>query len=91
MSNKKYTEEFKQEAIRLMQGRDESVSSISEKLGVTKNTLYKWNKTSNMSVIEGSKEGLIKENKRLIKALKLAEEERDILKKATAYFAKQSQ
>jgi transposase len=91
MSNKKYTEEFKQEAIRLMQGRDESVSSISEKLGVTKNTLYKWNKRSNMGVIEGNKEGLIKENKRLIKALRLAEEERDILKKATAYFAKQSQ
>ncbi len=53
--------------------------------------LYKWNKRSNMGVIEGNKEGLIKENTRLIKALKLAEEERDILKKAVAYFAKRSQ
>ncbi|MBW1615775.1 MAG: transposase [Deltaproteobacteria bacterium] len=91
MSNRKYTEEFKEEAIRLMQVRDESVSAISEKLGVTKNTLYKWNKRSKMGFIEGNKEGLIKENTRLIKALKLAEEERDILKKAVAYFAKRSQ
>jgi len=44
-----------------------------------------------MGVIEGNKEGLIKENTRLIKALKLAEEEGDILKKAAAYFAKQFQ
>ena len=87
MSNKKYPEEFKKEAIRLIRDRGERVSSVSAKLGVSKNTLYKWNKGSNIVEKEGDKDKLIKE---LSKALRLAEEERDILKKAAAYFAKVS-
>ena len=90
MSNKQYSEEFKKEAIRLISDRGESVSSVSFKLGVSKNTLYKWNNRSNRAEIGGDNNELIKENKRLLKALRLAEEERDILKKAAAYFAKVS-
>jgi transposase len=90
MSKKQYTEEFKEEAIRLIRERGESVGRVSERLGVTKNTLYKWNNRSNRAEIGGDNNELIKENKRLLKALRLAEEERDILKKAAAYFANQS-
>lgn len=89
MRTKRYTLEFKEEASRLVGMSGESVRSISKKLGVTRNTLYKWVKESKGEVIQGDKD-LIEENKRLIKALKLAEEERDILKKAAAYFAKGS-
>lgn len=89
MRTKRYTLEFKEEASRLVGMSGESVRSISKKLGVTRNTLYKWVKESKGEVIKGDKD-LIEENKRLIKALKLAEEERDILKKAAAYFAKGS-
>ena len=89
MSKRKYTAEFKLEALRLIGMSRENVSSISDKLGVTRNTLYKWSKESKGEVIKGDK-SLIEENKRLLKALKLAEEERDILKKAAAYFAKES-
>ncbi len=90
MSNKKYTKEFKEESKRLIRESGESVSNISKRIGVSKNTLYKWNKTKDRVNGEGDKEGLIKENKRLMAALRLAEEERDILKKAAAYFAKVS-
>lgn len=88
MSSKKYTKEFKAEAKRLILDEGEKVSALSEKLGVSRNTLYKWSKASNRVGIESDKEKLIKENKKLLAALKLSEEERDILKKATAYFAK---
>jgi transposase len=90
MSNKKYTKEFKEESKRLILEGGEKVSALSEKLGVSKNTLYKWSKASNRVKGEGNKEELIKENKKLLAALRLAEEERDILKKAAAYFAKVS-
>lgn len=90
MSVKQYTEEFREEGIRLIRERGESVSSVSKRLGVTKNTLYKWNKRSDRVGEGGEKDELIKENKKLLAALRLAEEERDILKKAAAYFAKGS-
>ena len=92
MPSKRYTDEFKEEAIKLIKEREESVSNISKRIGVSKNTLYKWNKSIDREVIlMGDKERrLEKENKRLKAALRMAEEERDILKKAAAYFAKVS-
>ena len=90
MPSKRYTEEFKEEAIKLIKERGESVTGVSKRLGVTKNTLYKWSKARNKEGLIVDNNGLAKENKRLTAALSRAEEERDILKKAAAYFAKVS-
>ena len=90
MSGKRYTDEFKDEAVRLIRDRKYTVAEVCEKLGVTPNSLYKWLGGRRAQKKEQSQSDLQSENLRLRKALLQAEEERDILKKAAAYFAKGS-
>lgn len=42
MSSQHYTPEFKDEAVRQIVGRDYSVAEVSEHLGVSSHSLYKW-------------------------------------------------
>ncbi|MBW1616602.1 MAG: transposase [Deltaproteobacteria bacterium] len=51
MSNIRYTQEFKEEAIRLIRNRAESVISLSKRLCATTNTLYRWDKESKIELI----------------------------------------
>ena len=94
MSNKRYTEEFKAEAIKQITERGYSVRDVSTRLGVTKHSLYAWLKNARG---EGKSEKgfdleqIHLENIRLKAELKRVQEERDILKKAAAYFAKASE
>ncbi len=93
MSNGKFTEEFKEEAVKQIKERGYKVSEVSERLGVSAHSLYKWLKQArgnNGRHGKDHEEALQKENVRLKNELKRVEEERDILKKATAYFAKTS-
>jgi transposase len=95
MSNKRprsaYTAEFKEEAIKLYES-GLGLSVTARKLGIANQTLDTWikkrqqGKTVSATAPTLSAEQL--ENRRLKAALALAEMERDILKKATAYFAK---
>ena len=93
MSNGKYTEEFKEEAVKQVKERGYKVSEVSERIGVSSHSLYKWLKQGRGNKGRHGKdheEALRKENLRLKNELKRVEEERDILKKAAAYFAKES-
>jgi transposase len=93
MSNRKYTEEFKSEAIRQVTERGYKVREVSERLGISSKSLYQWLRLARGSRGKHSQGGdkeLRQEIVRLKSELKRAEEERDILKKATAYFAKAS-
>lgn len=96
MNKSKYTQEFKDSAVNLcLENSDRSISSIAKDLGVNKGTLSVWvREYKNLNNIKSSKElkqeTLEEENKRLKKELALAKQERDILKKATAYFAKET-
>ena len=92
MSSKRYTEEFKVEAVKQITERGYSVCSVARRLGVTTHSLYAWRKKYG----EGSEQAAQKDDqqaeiKHLRAELKRVTEERDILKKATAYFAKESQ
>jgi len=89
MSKKRYTQEFKDEAVRLVRERKYSVADTSKRLGVSVHSLYKWLGGQRVHTQEQSQATLQSENLRLKKALLRAEEERDILKKAAAYFAKE--
>jgi transposase len=94
MSNKRYTEEFKSEALKQILERGYPVQEVSERLGVSSHTLYKWLKAirgKEKSKEAGNLEKVLVENARLKAELKRVEEERDILKKAAAYFAKASE
>ena len=90
MSNKRYTDEFKEEAVRLIRDRKYSVKEVSERLGVTTNSLYTWLGGIRAHLHEERQTDLESEVRRLRSELKRVEEERDILKKAAAYFAKES-
>lgn len=90
MAKPYYTDEFRNEAVRLIRERGYSVTEVHKKLGISKNTLYKWLGGTRAQKREATNADLQSENLRLRKALMQAEEERDILKKAAAYFAKES-
>lgn len=91
MSQKRYPEEFKIEAVRQIAQRGHPVAEVSARLGVSQHSLYKWIKEQQMP--PGQHKELVsqtEELRRLKAELKRVTEERDILKKAAAYFAKQS-
>ena len=91
-----YPLEFKTSAVKLAVESDQSVAQIARDLGVNDNTLYSWiNKYSNsyknnQNNMQVNNESCFEENKRLKKELTLVKQERDLLKKAAAYFAKES-
>lgn len=90
MASKRYTAEFRAEAIRQVTERGYPVSEVARRLGVSSFSLYKWLKGANKTPRLAAREDLRAENARLKAELKRVEEERDILKKAAAYFAKAS-
>ena len=84
-----YSAAFKQEAVRLTVSSGKSVPAIAKDLGVSAHTLYEWRRQARgegrLPVAEG--ETLEQKVKRLERELRLVTEERDIIKKAIAYFA----
>ena len=91
MSRRKYTEEFKVRAVRQVTVEGHSVPDVAKRLGVTTNSLYGWKKLYGESPERAAQMKTEQaETQRLRKELKRVTEERDILKKAAAYFAKQS-
>ena len=93
-SVRKYTKEFKQEAVKLAI-KSSSITHTAKELGIPVGTLHTsihvLKNKGNITTMEanGSKDmaGLIEENRRLHKELAIAKEEKEILKKAASYFA----
>jgi len=67
------------------------VREVSQRLGVSSHSLYKWMKLFAEPAPRASGVDHEAENRRLKRELARGTEERDILKKATAYFARESQ
>lgn len=91
MSSKRYPEEFKIEAVKQVTDRGHAVADVAKRIGVSQHSLYEWLKR--YSLPEGERlelQGQSAEIRRLKAELKRVTEERDILKKAAAYFAKES-
>jgi len=93
-SSRKYTKEFKQEAVNLAL-KSPSIVNTAKELGIPPATLHTWihvlkSKGSLATVDSNSGKdmsALVEENRRLHKELAVAKEEKEILKKAAAYFA----
>lgn len=91
MGKQRYTEEFKIEAVKQVTERGYSVKEVAENLGVAAWSIYKWKeKYSDKNKSDHKNIDLQRENIELRKELKRVQEERDILKKAAAFFAKES-
>jgi len=88
MSHKRYPEEFKIEAVKQVTDRGHSVAEVANRLGTTTHSLYAWIKKYGLDSAESNARADEQaEIQRLKKELKRVTEERDILKKAAAYFA----
>ena len=91
MSTKRYPEEFKTEAIKQVTERGHTVADVASRLGVSTHSLYKWiREAAQPAAVRHNQLSQTEELRRLKADLKRVTEERDILKKAAAYFAKQS-
>ncbi len=91
MSSKRYPEEFRIEAVKQVTERGHPVAEVASRIGVSQHSLYEWLKRYSLPPAERNElQGQSAEIRRLKAELKRVSEERDILKKAAAYFAKES-
>ena len=95
MPRRIFTEEFKKEAVRLFKDQDLTLAEVSRNLDIDQKSLKSWVALYDAGAFKGSL-GVTKLSpdqlriRELERELAIAREERDILKKATAYFAKLS-
>jgi transposase len=94
---KRYTREFKVEALRLVRESGKPVAQVARELGIQTNLLHTWRRKEENGVVpegafpgNGVVSGAAAENRRLRRELEQVKKERDFLKKAAAYFAQES-
>ena len=86
---RKFTDEFNAEAVRLVKEQGLSVSQVAKDLGLGLSTFSKWLTTANqLPSVESLSESEKEELKRLRKENHTLRMERDLFKKATAFFSK---
>jgi len=90
MKRRKHTNEFKQEAVRLSERSGAPIVQVARDLGICESLLHNWikqfgKKADGSRVSPDEREELI----RLRRENRILKEERDILKKAAAYFARE--
>ena len=88
----RFTDEFKRDAMAQIVERGYAVSEVAERLGISTKSLYTWKSQFAKSPrVRSEVAEQAAEIKRLKRGLVRVTEERTILKKATAYFARASQ
>ena len=88
-----YPPEFRADAVRLVRSSDRSIPQIADELGISGQTLRNWVKEADVD--RGASEGLTSDEKeelrRLRRDVKRLRMEREILKKAAAFFANEGE
>jgi len=94
-TRRNYTKEFKADAVSLVDEQGYSSAEVGRRLGVSENNVNRWvrqyrDKYESVSTDDLTRDQLEAELKRLRKETKRLEMEREILKKAAAFFANES-
>ncbi len=92
MSNQRYTPEFKDEAVRQVLEGGHAIADISNRLGVSTHSLYKWVNAVKPDATAEKDNQLLEAKSEILNLraqLRRTEEERDLLKKAARYFARE--
>ncbi|EDM46800.1 hypothetical protein MDG893_07230 [Marinobacter algicola DG893] len=92
MSSQRYPPEFKDEAVRQVLERGYTVAEVSQRLGVSTHSLYKWVKAVKPDKSDEQAAELVEAKSEILRLraqMRRIEEERDILKKAARYFARE--
>lgn len=88
---KKISESVKQEALKLVEEHGVKIGQVCKELGISRPTLDRWLKEYRTVASNGLSVDEKAELKRLRKEIKTLKLEKEILKKATVYFAKHSE
>lgn len=92
-SRNQYSDEYKSEAVRLVNDSGKPVSQIARELGVNANVLHRWIREDHeASAVGKTRSGVKAEQEeviRLRRELARVTQERDFLKRAAAFFAKE--
>jgi transposase len=92
---RKFSREFKIEAVRLAAEGGQTIAEVARELGINANLLGRWKQQLTENADEafpgkGRMRPLEEEVRRLQRELKQTRQERDFLKRATAYFAREN-
>ena len=94
-TRRRYTEEFKREAVRLVRESAHPVAQVAQDLGISDNVLYRWTAQHRQAVAHGTTRAAqcaeAEELMRVKRELARVTQERDFLKRAAAFFARESQ
>ena len=94
-TRRRYTEEFKREAVRLVCESAHPVAQVARNLGISDNVLYRWTALHQQGAAHGttrvSQRAEAEELTRVKRELVRVTQERDFLKRAAAFFARESQ
>jgi len=86
-----FTDDFRREAVRLTQTSGRTIKQVADDLGIGLSTLTRWKRKYHESdLLSGPHDDVEKELARLRKENELLRQERDLLKKATAFFARET-
>ena len=91
MTKGRFADEFKEEAVKQVIERGYAVGDVAKRLGISVQSLYRWVKVYSPNATdryEAELKEVRRENLKLKAELSRVQEERNILKKAAAYFAK---
>ena len=87
-----FTPEYKHEVVALYRTTDKSVAQLAKELDLTESAVARWVRQAEVEA--GSREGLSSDERSELAALRrevrILRDERDILKRATAFFAKET-
>lgn len=90
---RRYTDEFKSEAVKLLQDSGKPVAQVARELGISDNILYRWVGEERQAQSQGRTRSTARaeaeELTRLRRELDTTRKERDFLRRAAAFFAKE--